>query len=201
MNYHFLFDYDGVLVHKVDFAQSLADRHGIDPEKIREFFQTYLQKCLRGEADMIALLEKHLSEYKWDKSATDLFKALYLENNQYNSALIDFIRDKLTNPFVCYIATNQDRHRYRAIASESISTELFKEVFSSSELEVAKPDISYFEKIYSSLLLQNPSLTKEEVVFIDDLQENVDSAALFGFNAHIYVNQEGFERFVEDLMA
>lgn len=72
MKYHFLFDYDGVLVHKVDFAQSVADRYEIDPEKIRDFFRKYLQKCLRGKADMVALLEKHLAEYNWDRSATDL---------------------------------------------------------------------------------------------------------------------------------
>lgn len=200
MNYHFLFDYDGVLIHKVNFAQSLYERHGINPEKIGTFFQSHLQACLIGKADMLTLLEEHLEAFEWDKGAKKLFEALYLEDNQYNLELLDFIRNELREPFACYIATNQDAHRYQAILDEPISAELFKEVFSSSELGVAKPNILYFEKIYTYLLNQNPTLEKEQVVFIDDLKENVDAASNFGFHTFLYKKQEDFINFFNDFL-
>lgn len=200
MEYYFLFDYDGVLIHKLDFAQSLADRHGLEVEKIRSFYSQYLQKCLKGELDMIDKLQDHLEDWEWKGSARRLFDAMYLENISPNVLLIQFIRENLYGHFPCHIATNQDHHRYMAITKDPLSQELFGQIFSSSELGIAKPSIEYFEKIYAMLLQEHPGLKKDQIIFVDDILENVDSAKQFGLESHQYQTQEDFERFLAPLI-
>lgn len=196
MNYHFLFDYDGVLIQKWDYAQVMADKYGIEVQKIRQFFSQYLQKCLRGEIDMLEVLEKHLPEFGWAGTTRSFFEALYLEEVSPNVELIRFIREKLLGHFLCHIATNQDYHRYTAIAQSSLAKELFAHVFSSSELGIAKPSVGYFSKMYIHLQEHHPGISKKQIIFVDDLKENVASARQFGFESHVYQTQDAFENFV-----
>lgn len=197
MTHHFLFDYDGVLTQKIDFATSVSNKHGVEEAKLRWFFQTYLQDLLRGNGDMIALLEEHLVELNWTGSSRALFEAIYLDSHQLNGDMIELIRERLYPYFSCHIATNQDHHRFQLICKEPLRAELFDHVFSSSEFGVAKPELGYFERIYAYLLERDPDLQKDQITFIDDLQENVDAAAIFGFHAHCYKLHEDFLRFLD----
>lgn len=197
MKHHFLFDYDGVLTHKIDFARLVAESRGVDEAKLRWFFQTYLQDLLRGKGDMIALLETHQAELNWSGTPRALFEAIYLDHHQLNESMIELVRERLRPYFHCHIATNQDHHRYQLICQEPLREELFEQVFSSSEFGVAKPELAYFERIYAHLLEDDPSLRKDQITFIDDLQENVDAASRFGFHAHCYKMHEDFLRFLD----
>ena len=200
MKYHFLFDYDGVLVHKTDFAQSMAERYDVKEDAIRAFFQQHLKKCIRGQADMLLLIQENLEAFNWQGDARSFFDALYFEDNQYNTGLLDLIRLKIASDFSCDIATNQDMHRGQALREEEVVKDLFGQVFCSSELGVAKPDQGYFEQVYALLLAGDARLKKEDIVFIDDLKENVATAASFGFKTHWYKNQEGFEAFLNSCL-
>ncbi len=200
MNFCFLFDYDGVLVKKLDFAGSLSNRYGTDSAALASFFRNHLKKCLEGKADMIELLTNYLEAIRWDGSSMALFKAIYLEVEEYDAELMSWIVEELSGRLPCYIATNQDWHRFRAISSNEKIKPVFDQVFCSCQLGVAKPQISYFKRIYEKLIAKHPNLPIENVIFVDDLQENVESAAEFGFRSHRYSNFLSFKSFVDETL-
>lgn len=201
MSYHFLFDYDGVLTHKVDFAESLSGRYDIDLPAMRGFFGRHLQECLRGQADMLHLMEDYLGQIRWTGDAQSLFNAIYVEQNTHNQGMFDILRTELEGVFPCYIATNQDHHRCQTISHDPFLQPMFLEVFCSSQFGVAKPEVEYFRKIYSYLRKSHPDLQKEDIIFIDDLPQNVESARTFGLTGHWFKGNGHFRNFLEEIRA
>jgi len=66
--------------------------------------------------------------------------------------------------------------------------------FLSYQLKAFKPDIRFFERV-SEILKLNPG----EILYIDDLMENVDSARAFGFTAYHFEGPEMLERRLNEL--
>ena len=195
--FYFLFDYDGVLIHKINFARYVAVNHGVNEEALGRFFKKYLQPCLRGEKDMIQLLGKNLEELRWNGSAKELFEAIYLHDRLYQADLLQLIEQKIHTKYDCYVATNQDRHRFDMIKGEPEIQQYFHEVFSSSELGVAKPDPEYFQRIFEELQKRHKSLTTSQLVFVDDIPENVESAESLGIHGHLFRETRAFSWFVD----
>ncbi|MEM7370113.1 MAG: GNAT family N-acetyltransferase [Bacteroidota bacterium] len=199
MSLIFLFDYDGVLTHKKDFVQSIADRYQLNVEAIRRSFAQYLQACLRGKGDLIQLLEGQLNNIGWAGSAQGLYDAIYKKDKQHNENMLQLIREDILDIFPAHLATNQDFHRCRVLAIESVIQELFVKIYCSADIGYAKPEQQYFEHIYADLLEEQPDLQKRQLVFIDDQKDNVDQAARIGLTAHHFQDLERFKQFLENL--
>lgn len=199
MSLIFLFDYDGVLTHNKDFAQSASDRYQLNVEAIRSFFSQHLQVCLRGKKDMLQLLEGQLDDIGWTGSAQGLFDAIYKEDNLHNEDTLRLIREEILNVFPSHLATNQDSHRCRLLGQEPLIQEVFEKIYCSASIGYAKPEPGYFEHIYADLLKNEPDLQKQQLVFIDDQKDNVESAADLGLTAHHFVNPAQFQQFLEEL--
>jgi len=198
---YILFDYDGVLIKQVDFAGNVSRRYDLNEKKLRSFFEKYLVYCLKGEQDMVRQLSFELNDIGWHKDSISLFSAIYTENQIYNNDLLEYIRAELSPKYPCYIATNQDRRRYKLIRDSREVKGLFRKVFCSSELGINKPEISYYEKVYSRLLQEEGEINKDQILFIDDSLENIKSAELFGLNIHYYEDFKGFEQWISDWLS
>ena len=198
---HLLFDYDGVLVRQRDFAGQVGQKYGVSATAIRSFFKDYLKNCLKGDGDLIDLLAANLEKIGWQGTANRLFDALYREGQIFNDALLSFIRNDLSDRYSCHLATNQEAHRWKIIKEESFVQQLFEEAFCSCDLGAVKPDISFFQEIFTRLQKVNHSLKKEEIIFIDDLWENVAAAETFGLQGHLFEQAAPFELFVQHLLA
>ena len=182
-----MFDYDGVLTIKTDFAKEAAQRHNLNETAIRAFFSNHLEDCLAGKSDMIKQLDDQLIEIGWQGTSKGLFNALYKETLVYNDEVLDLIKD-LNEDFQCYLATNQDIHRYALMRMDERISPLFKKLFCSCELGISKPETVYFEKVYDQMRTQNSNLAVDQIIFIDDLEENIYSAASFGMKTHLFTN-------------
>ena len=192
-----LFDFDGVLVEKVNFAQLAHQNFGINTEGLSAFFQTHLQACLIGEADMIQLFSENAAYLKWEASSESLFRAIYVESQVFNNELIGFIQSEIQPQHNIHLATNQDVHRFNHIRQDPLISSFCDQLICSCELGVAKPDIEFFEKAFAVLQCQDNTLNKANILFVDDLAENVDSAEIFGFESHMYTSFEAFKSWLK----
>lgn len=69
---------------------------------------------------------------------------------------------------------------------------LFERVFTSAELGVLKPDPSIFEAV-----LRDLDVPASSVIFIDNLQQNVDAATGLGILAYHYTNASDLRSFLQ----
>ena len=196
---HFLFDFDGVIIKKHNFAQGVEDTHGLPAERMYQFFNTYLRKSLCGEGSLVEYLELEAKNLGWNGSGREIFDALYLEHQQFDEELIKFIQTDLSPQAICSIATNQDRDRLFQIRQEPVVKDCFHRVYGSCEMGVAKPDPNYFKYLYQSLQKDFGPLQKSALLFIDDLAENVASAQSFGIPAYHYKEYGAFKEFIRSL--
>ncbi len=199
-NYHILFDYDGVITQKTDFAKHASSKHGVDENEIRLFFKENLKNCLIGKNDIINTLSKYLNKIGWDGTAKQLFHILYLEEHHYNEELVEFIKTSLANSYHCHIATNQDIHRLNIIKEEAFIKHHFHHVFCSCEFGVAKPNSDYFKKIHSFLQTKDSNLKKEQLIFIDDLHENIESAENYDIQSHLFEDTQKLKLFINNVI-
>lgn len=201
IGYHILFDFDGVIARMVNFAKAIERNYGIPERKLTDFFSRYLESCLRGEHDLIELLNRNLVEIGWKGTAQTLFDAIYIETLNYNVELMDFIKLTIKHPNQSHIATNQDYHRYNLIRTDVELKPYFGHVFSSCEFGISKPHLNYYDKIYQALSTSNEHMKADKIILVDDLEENVEGAEHYGFNAHLFQEVESFVNYYNHLMA
>lgn len=67
---------------------------------------------------------------------------------------------------------------------------LFKNQFTTCEIGSTKSEPAFYEAIIRQLQIEQPSLTPDEVVFLDDSQSKIDTALSVGINAQIYQSVE-----------
>lgn len=69
--------------------------------------------------------------------------------------------------------------------------ERFERVFASHHLGVRKPDVAFFTRLVEDL-----GVAADEVLFVDDLQDNVDGAERAGLRAHRFRGADGVRRWL-----
>ncbi|MGQ4806875.1 hypothetical protein NKDENANG_00212 [Candidatus Entotheonellaceae bacterium PAL068K] len=88
-----------------------------------------------------------------------------------DSEITDTIRTLRRSDVGCHLATDQERHKARCMSEVLGYSNLFDKEFYSCHIGLMKPDDAYFRTI-----LNNIKLPPNQVLFVDDLQVNVDSA-------------------------
>jgi putative hydrolase of the HAD superfamily len=90
------------------------------------------------------------------------------------------------------LTTNATSRLNQDLKNQGIDNK-FDEIFNSSELGVAKPSHSFFNKVVSRL-----GVRIEDVIYIDDSIRNVESAGQLGIRSHQYKNYAQLEEFILD---
>ena len=85
----------------------------------------------------------------------------------------------------CYLATNQAEHRGVHMRDELGYAGLFDGAFYSYEMGVAKPDPAYFRHIVEAL-----GVPADQLLFLDDRPDNVESARSVGLRAEVWSYHE-----------
>lgn len=99
---------------------------------------------------------------------------------------------KLGKSYDLALVSNTNAAHIEAIAAASGPflwthfTNAFDGLFLSHEIHERKPNASYFEQVVKAM-----NAEPNEVLFIDDTQENLDSAAALGFQTLLFNCQEG----------
>ena len=69
----------------------------------------------------------------------------------------------------------------------------FDIIFNTAEIGIAKPDPAVFHHVLAEL-----EVGVDEVVFIDDLPENVEGARTAGLRAHVHTDRASTAEFLRD---
>jgi HAD superfamily hydrolase (TIGR01509 family) len=184
-----LFDVGNVLV-KVNFENSIQNLiKKSTSSSIKNMYNELIQSTLFidfelnriGPSDFIESLQKKYGFLEFNKE--ELFYA-------WNSCLsepMDGVEQclmSLKDKAYFYALSNTNKIHYDYFIKKHNFFNYFEKVFTSFEFEMRKPQIEIYEKTYSEIQKKH-SCRPSEVLFIDDLYENVESAACFGFTSEL----------------
>lgn len=180
-----LFDIDGVIIrHRSFFAHTLPRWRYRDPGPVMDSFyrSPTNHACDQGALDPFVEMRPFLDRMGWKGSVESYLRKQYrFEAKSIDRSLLKAIDALRARGLHCSIASNQNRHRREWLREELGAAIHFDRAFFSSELGCAKPDPAFWEKAYAALSLDIPGIAPEDVVFMDDMPQNVAGAEAFGF--------------------
>lgn len=184
-----LFDIDGLLIHQERFSEALARDYGLSIEKTQAFFLGPFQECLTGKWELKGLLPDYLPSWGWEKGVDAFLEVWFAREYKLNQELLEYIKDLRTKGVKCFLATNQEKHRFQYIIEKMGFAHNFDRAYASAHLGHKKPDQEFFAKIFSELR----NISKEEILFWDDREVNIKGAKDFGINAELYTDFPDFQ--------
>ena len=181
-----LFDIDGVLVHPWRFRATLERDHGITPDMTAAFFKGPFIQCAQGQADVLEVLSTFLTSWGWPGSAADFVARWLSVENAPDEAVLGIVADLRRSGVPCFVASTQERHRAQYLAVEMRFDQLFDGLFFSCDIGVEKPHEGFFKAIAHRL-----GRSGTELLFIDDVRENVEGARAVGWFAEQFRSADG----------
>jgi len=179
-----IFDADGVVN---DGKLMNAEQFGITFETMQPFFRGPFVECRMGKADLRDVLPAHLKEWRWKGTLDEFLDHWFISGNTVNPKVVDTIRMLRTAGIKTYLGTNQEKHRLEYMRKQMDYQNLFDGIFASAELKAEKPHREFFELVHKNLPYQ-----KEEILFWDDSEKNVEAARHYGFHTEHFVTDEDF---------
>lgn len=104
------------------------------------------------------------------------------------------IGTELAKRYPCWLMSNTNRAHYEWIISRFPSVRFYRQAALSYKLGFMKPERAYYEKA-----LQLFDVNPQRAVFIDDIQENLDGAAVFGIRTIRFENAKSLIRGLNDI--
>jgi len=90
-----------------------------------------------------------------------------------------------------YLLSNTNKIHFTAIQETFDIFKDFEHLFLSYEMGYRKPDPEIYKKALNTV-----DISPEQAYFVDDLQENIDTAADLGITTHQYKNARSFQQFL-----
>lgn len=183
-----LFDADGVIQQTTPgWRETLAGFTGSDDASVHDSFiaEVFAAEipAMTGAESFPEALAGVLDRWGIDAAVDDVFKPwTMIDVNPESLTVVRTLRAAGTR---CYLATNQTAAR-AAVMRELGYDDVFDGQFYSCELGLAKPDPAYFTAI-----LERLDSDGSEVLFVDDLADNVAGAVTAGLRAEVYTLREG----------
>jgi len=183
-----LMDYAGVLTPTQDnaiFSQKYSHHYGLPAKKIMDIFYENWAKAATGKIKAKIFWEK--AAQKLEVNA-DLLKKQVLSTYPLDQQLIAFL-EKETAKYNFVMASNQIEDWINTVLTNSNLKNLFQQTTNSYQLGFRKPDQKFFQGALK--LIKSKA---EEVIFIDDNLQNVESASKLGILSIKYENFSVFKK-------
>ena len=182
-----IFDIGGVILD--DSIQNISDLFKEDATELwKKAFGKSFKNCLLGNIEVSDYIEtfKNDSDYEaikyiLGKDNLHISYPLMQDNFDYISRL----KDKGYN---LYILSNIAKESYEHVKSTIDIDKVFKGGVYSYQEKLLKPD----RKIYE-LIVNRYNLNKDETMFFDDKQKNIDAACEFGLKGVLFRTIEDIE--------
>ena len=175
-----IFDIDGVLIRPWGFRDALIRDRGITPEMTAPFFGGAFIDCIEGRADLYEALPPFLPSWGWRGTASDFVAEWFSSERTPNEPVLELVGE-LRRHLPCHVASNQERHRARYIATGMGFDQRFDRLFFSSDLGSGKPSDEFYTGVASQLGHTGP-----ELLFFDDVESNVKAARRAGWHAELF---------------
>jgi len=187
-----VFDWGGVLIKNPvkDFLEECSKRIGLEAQNLKEAYREFSPSFERG-----ILTESNLWKRISDKLNINIPNSYSLWNSCFK---------KVYNPYknVIELASHLHKNGYKiALLSNTevpamdyfheLNYDFFDETVFSCAEGFVKPDLQIYR-----ILIKKLNLLPENIVFIDDKKENVQSAQQLGMNALVFRN---YDQLITDL--
>jgi len=182
-----ILDADGVLINGESFSETLARDYDVDHDKEKEFFTTKFQDCLIGKADLKESVTPYLASFGWKGTADEFLDYWFRAGHALNEEFITYVQKLRKSGIRVVLATNQEKYRTQYMLEHMGFAEAFDKVYSSAHLGLKKPAVEFFAKVVDDM-----GVPKDEVLFWDDDQRNIDGAVEYGIHAEFYRDYESF---------
>jgi putative hydrolase of the HAD superfamily len=183
-----LFDCDGVLQRPGnDWAGEIGTATGLEGAALEAFLEevsTAERPLLAGAEPFAGALTRVLADWDLPARADDLLHVW--QHLVVDAGMLDAVRALRARGLTCAIATNQHRERAAYMRRELGYERLFDPMVISCEIGVAKPDPAYFRQTLDRL-----GLPAGQVLFVDDVLANVESAREVGLVAEHFAKDAG----------
>jgi putative hydrolase of the HAD superfamily len=144
--------------------------------------------CLRGEADFLEHLGRHLAAYGVEVGAEELFASVWTSIELVPSS-IDLVHRLRAAGYGVHLGTNQEQYRAAYMRGELGFDDLFDVSCYSWELGAIKTEPTYFEQAVA-LIGAEPG----EIIFVDDRLDNVETARSVGLAGVHWTFTDGLDR-------
>ncbi len=152
-------------------------------KKINYSSMPFLSKYERGEIDTNEFLISIAKAFNIELNDNNIYRII----NAWNVTLsglkpeIDRTLEELSKNYNLYLLSNTNELHYNYFIGECslIFNKYFKKLFFSHKMGTNKPNLEIFEKVLNDIEI-NP----ENVLFIDDSKENIDSAKILKINTY-----------------
>jgi putative hydrolase of the HAD superfamily len=193
---HVLLDADGVLQHRPGGWESAFEEWlGLRASVFLEEMFAAEKPAIRGEQDAVEILAEVLDRYQVTAPPEQVFEAVWfrIEPVAESLALVHRLRSA---GFGVHLGTNQSLRRAAYMRERLGYDDLFDVSVYSAEIRLAKPDPAYF-RTAAELIGVRPG----EVVFVDDVEPNVQSArdvGMAGIHWHLRDGHELLEKLLAE---
>jgi putative hydrolase of the HAD superfamily len=182
-----IFDADGVLINGEAFSETLARDYDVDHDKEKEFFTTKFQDCLVGAADLKESIAPYLTAFGWPGTADEFLDYWFTSSHKLDEELIGYVQKLRAAGTRAVLATNQEKYRTQYMLERMGFAETFDKAYSSAHLGLKKPAVEFFARV-----VEDMGAPKDEVLFWDDDQRNIDGATEYGIHAEFYTDYASF---------
>lgn len=179
-----IFDIGGVMFD--DSTENVNHVLGRDSKELcKKIYGKGFRECILGNMEISDYVEtfKNDSDYELIKDITnnlDIFYPIMKDNFEYIKSLKD--------RYNLYILSNITKESYEYVNNTINIDSIFKGGVYSYQEGIRKTDKEIFE-----LIVNRYNLNKEETIFFDDKQRNVDSANELGIRSYVFNNIKDIE--------
>ncbi len=190
-------DYSGVIsIPRVGHPHDVyAQQLGITSQALKEFFEGDLNRQVDlGEITQVQFFDRMIQELGLTPESIEIFQEAFREGFELNQALLDFVQTFSPNIKIGLLSNYSDRLR-RVIEEELNIVHIFDVTIISCEVKLLKPDKAIYQ-----LALERMGIQPNEMVFVDDRIENIESAAEMGIHAIQFKETEQVIAEIKQLM-
>jgi HAD superfamily hydrolase (TIGR01509 family) len=174
-----VFDFTGVIMEGPLFTWA---RQNLSPNDEKYLFM--MESAHKWDMGEISLSEAYQIMSQITGIAPEAIWQTFYEESVLNSGVINVIR-RLRKHYKIILFSNHLGELLRRILLVHKISDLFEEIYISSEYKMKKPDVRFYEVMLSAINAQ-----KDAIVFIDDTQTNIQAALNIGIQAILYNNPD-----------
>ena len=174
------FDLGGVIATWNDFQVEIAKITSTNITDIRVFFDEYDPKAVIGEISSDELLNLYFKKANFVNKSNFTFAELILKSFKKVHETFELL-SVVKKYYEIGLLTNIYTGIIEQALKENFFNIKFNIIIKSCEVKVAKPDTRIFQ-----IAVEKSGHKTNEILFVDDLEENVNSAKIFGLNTFLF---------------
>jgi epoxide hydrolase-like predicted phosphatase len=179
-----IFDFGGVLMKTTDYRPRHAwdERLGLPHGSVEKIVHGSLswRQAQHGQIAVETYWDDVAQQLNLEKPALRQLQTDFFAGDQLDAALIDYIRQRRAEGFTVGLLSNDSPMLREKLSSLEIH-DLFDPLVISAEIGVMKPDPAAYRAV-----LERLNRPPDEMIFIDDLPENIAAARLIGIRGVHY---------------